>query len=257
MSKKLVLSSGGLDSTTVLYNVVKEFGKENVIALNMFYGQRHKVEIESFKTVTSQLGVEAIEMNISDVFKFNKNCSSLLDGSELELEKGKTYAEELKELEEAGKSSIVATYIPNRNSLFINIAASIAIQKGCDAVYLGAHADDAVKNSCDEGKEELAAYPDCTLAFFEATQKAIFLATGGSVNVMMPLINKSKSEVVAYGIEAGMTPEVFASTWSCYDGNPTETYEVNGKIFNKPCCECATCKDRKKALEDNNILNVY
>ena len=76
--KKLVLCSGGLDSSSMLMNVVKEFKKENVIALNMFYGQRHKVEIQAFRNLVKKTGVESIEMDLSSIFSFNKNVSSLL-----------------------------------------------------------------------------------------------------------------------------------------------------------------------------------
>ena len=37
--KALVLSSGGVDSTTALGLAVKKYGKENVIALSVSYGQ--------------------------------------------------------------------------------------------------------------------------------------------------------------------------------------------------------------------------
>jgi 7-cyano-7-deazaguanine synthase len=257
MKKQLVLSSGGLDSTSVLFNVVKKFGAENVVALNLFYGQRHAIEIEAFDKITSSLGVEAIKMDISKIFDFNKNVSSLLEGSNKQVEQGKSYAQELKEREEAGLNSVVDTYIPNRNSLFINIAASIAIQKNCEAVYLGAHADDAVKEESDKGKDELAAYPDCTKAFFESEAKTIFLATGGLVRVECPLIDKTKAQVVTYGLKGGMTENDFAQTWSCYIGHPTEKYTVNGKEYWKPCCKCATCKDRKAALDANKLFNVF
>lgn len=258
MMKKLVLCSGGLDSSSMLMNVVKEFKKENVIALNMFYGQRHKVEIQAFRNLVKKTGVESIEMDLSSIFSFNKNVSSLLSGSEKELEKGKSYAEELADRESKGLNSVVDTYIPNRNSLFINVATTIAMQKGCDEVFLGAHADDAVKEKSDEGKDELAAYPDCTRAFFESESKTIFLATGGQITIKCPLIDMSKSQVVAYGISGGMTKDDFANSWSCYDGWDGKTYyEVDGKKYPKPCCQCSTCIDRRNAFVSNGLTDLF
>lgn len=228
--KILVLASGGLDSTVLLYKAVKEVGNENVIALNMFYGQKHKVERQCAIWQIQHLNIEYHEADLSEVFKFNPNCSALLQGSDKEI-KHESYAEQLKEL---GGSGTVSAYVPYRNGLFLSYATSVALQLGCDKIYYGAHADDAAGH----------AYPDCTPDFIEAQKKAIYEGTGGEVTMEAPWWDKNKSGVVGEGLLLGMTHEEFEHTWSCYEGGT------------EPCGTCGTCIDRKVAFEANGINDI-
>ena len=56
--KALVLSSGGVDSTTCLGLAVDKYGSDNVIALAITYGQRHTKEIEAAKAVAAYYHVD-------------------------------------------------------------------------------------------------------------------------------------------------------------------------------------------------------
>lgn len=225
MNKVLVLSSGGVDSTTLLYAAVKRVGAENVIALNMYYGQKHDIELKYARWQAEHLGIKYIEKDISDVFKGIENSSALLKGSIKEIAH-ESYAEQLKHTE------VVSAYVPYRNGLFLSIAASIAYGLGCDTIAYGAHADDAVRR--DNGG---AAYPDCTIEFIGAQNNAIWEGTGRKVEIWAPLWNLTKSEVVGYGLENGATREVYAHTHSCYEG-------VEGG-----CGTCGTCIDRRAAFD--------
>ena len=79
--KALVLSSGGVDSTTALGLAVKKYGKENVIALSVSYGQKHTKEIEAAKKVAAFYGVEQLFMDLSKIFQYS-NCSLLQQSTE-------------------------------------------------------------------------------------------------------------------------------------------------------------------------------
>lgn len=225
--KTLVLYSGGLDSTVLLHQAVKKLGAENVIALNMFYGQKHAKEQEYASWQCGRLGAPLYNVDLSEVFRFNKDCCSLLEGSALEIEH-KSYAEQLKD------NKTVSAYVPYRNGLFLSYAASVAIQLGCDTVFYGAHADDAAGS----------AYPDCTPEFIDAQKVAIYEGTGMQVSLQAPFWNTNKAGIVKAGIELGMTKEDFELTWSCYEGKDT------------PCGKCGTCIDRKKAFELNGIYDI-
>lgn len=219
--KALVLSSGGVDSTTCLGLAVNKYGKENVVALSMYYGQKHTKEIGAANKVAKYYDVEHISLDLSKIFEYS-NCS-LLSHSDEEVPK-EAYSEQLKKT----KGKPVSTYVPFRNGLFLASAASIALSKECEVIYYGAHSDDAAGS----------AYPDCSEAFNNAMNEAIYEGSGKQLKIKAPFVNLTKSEVVKKGLELKVPYEL---TWSCYEGKE------------KPCGKCGTCIDRKKAFEKNGV----
>lgn len=225
MEKALVLVSGGLDSTVLLAKVVKELKGENVTALNIFYGQKHAKEAEFAKFQAKKYSVNYITANLSEVFKFSKDCP-LLEGSNNEIPE-KSYAEQIKDM---GGCGVVSTYVPFRNGLFLSYAAAVAIQVGASIIYYGAHSDDAAGN----------AYPDCSYNFIQSMAAAIFEGTGGKIKLEAPFWNFTKKDIVKEGLDLGVD---FSHTWSCYKGE------------DEPCRRCATCIDRERAFELNDTID--
>ncbi|MCR4693771.1 MAG: 7-cyano-7-deazaguanine synthase QueC [Pseudobutyrivibrio sp.] len=219
--KALVCFSGGLDSSVCLGLAVKKYGKDEVLALSIYYGQKHKKEMEASEKVAEYYGVKRITLDLGEIFK-DSNCT-LLEGAEGEVPH-EDYAEQLKKTN--GKP--VNTYVPYRNGLFLSSAASIALSHGCSEIYYGAHADDAAGN----------AYPDTSLAFNKAISEAIYIGSGNELKIVAPFIDKTKAQVVAMGTEIGVP---FELTWSCYEGHE------------KACGVCGTCRDRIAAFELNGL----
>ena len=219
--KALVLFSGGVDSTTCLGLAVAKYGKENVVALSIAYGQKHSKEMEASVRVAEYYGVEHIYLDLAKIFAYS-DCS-LLAHSNQEIPQ-EDYASQLEKTD--GKP--VSTYVPFRNGLFLSSAASIALSKDCGVIYYGAHSDDAAGN----------AYPDCSDAFNEAMKQAIWLGSGNQLTIEAPFVNWSKADVVKKGLELGVPYEL---TWSCYEGGE------------KPCGKCGTCIDRAKAFAQNGV----
>lgn len=191
----LVLFSGGVDSTTCLGLAVDKYGRENVTALSVFYGQKHKKEIEASEKIAEYYQVEHLYLDLEKVFSYS-DCS-LLSHSDQEIPR-EAYAEQLKKTD--GKP--VSTYVPFRNGLFLSCAASIALSKGCSMIYYGAHSDDAAGN----------AYPDCSEAFNEAMGQAIYLGSGNQLRIEAPFVTWTKAELVELGLGLGVPYEL---TWSC------------------------------------------
>lgn len=223
MSKAMVLFSGGVDSTTCLGLAIEKYGKENVIALSISYGQKHKKEVEAARSIAAYYGIELLSLDLQKIFTYS-DCS-LLEQSDAEVTK-ESYAEQLKET--SGKP--VSTYVPFRNGLFLASAASIALSKNCEVIYYGAHADDAAGN----------AYPDCSSAFNDAMGQAIYLGSGNQVRIEAPFVNWTKAKVVGEGLRLKVPYEL---TWSCYEGG------------DKPCGVCGTCRDRAEAFRANGVLD--
>ncbi|HBI60947.1 MAG TPA: 7-cyano-7-deazaguanine synthase QueC [Lachnospiraceae bacterium] len=221
--KAMVLLSGGIDSATCLGMAVECYGKENVTALSVFYGQKHEKEITASEKLAEYYGVEQLKLDLTKIFQYS-NCS-LLQHSSQEIPE-EAYAEQLKKTE--GKP--VSTYVPFRNGLFLSSAASLALSKGCSVLYYGAHADDAAGN----------AYPDCSSAFHNAISDAIYIGSGNQLTVEAPFVAMSKAEVVKKGLELKVPYEL---TWSCYEGKE------------QPCMVCGTCIDRAEAFRLNGIAD--
>lgn len=219
--KAMVLFSGGIDSTTCLGMAIEKYGKDNVIALSISYGQKHDKEIQASDAIARYYGIEHLRLDLTKIFEFS-NCA-LLQHSDQEIPE-EAYAEQLKKTD--GKP--VSTYVPFRNGLFLSSAASLALSKECSVIYYGAHADDAAGN----------AYPDCSSAFHQAISDAIYIGSGNQLKVEAPFVNLTKAEVVKIGLGLNVPYEL---TWSCYEGK------------DKPCGVCGTCIDRAEAFRLNNV----
>ena len=220
--KALVLSSGGVDSTTALALAVSRYGKDNVIALSVSYGQKHDKEIRTAIAVAEFYGVEQLFLDLSKIFQYS-NCSLLQQSTEEIPEE--SYA---RQIEKTEGEKPVSTYVPFRNGLFLSSAASIALSKDCSVILYGAHADDSAG----------FAYPDCSPVFNDAMNQAIFEGSGHQLKVEAPFVNMTKAEVVKMGLELNAPYEL---TWSCYEGKDV------------PCGKCGTCIDRAAAFAANGV----
>lgn len=226
MKKALVLSSGGVDSTTCVGIAVKDVGSENVSTVSVFYGQKHNKELECADKVAEFYNVKHYVLDLSNVLQYS-NCSLMKNSTEdIPM---MSYAEQI---EKNGEGK-VSTYVPFRNGLMLSAVAALAqsIYPDDDVdIYLGAHADDAAGR----------AYADCSEEFTSAMNTAIVIGTYGKVRVFAPLVNLNKAGVVKLGLSIGVP---YKYTWSCYAGG------------DKPCGHCGTCIDRAKAFEANGIAD--
>lgn len=224
MKKALVLSSGGVDSTTCIGIAVKEHGRENVSTVSVFYGQKHEKELECAAKVADFYGVGHYVLNLAGVMEYS-NCPLLSHSSEAI--RHESYAEQIAHDGEG----MVRTYVPFRNGLMLSAVAALAMSIYPDdetVIYLGAHADDAAGN----------AYADCSREFTEAMEKAISIGTYDKVHIAAPLVSLNKAGVVKIGLGLGVPYDL---TWSCYEGGE------------KPCGACGTCIDRAAAFAANGV----
>ena len=177
VKKAVCLVSGGMDSATVLWHTVKNLGADNVKALSIHYGQKGSIELQHAKKECEQLGVERFEMDLSDIFKYNKDYSSYIKGSSKEIE-SKGYSELIEEKLSKGEAPISPEYIPARNPLLLNVAASIGLQLFNNqkfAIVQGIHADDVMKDSVGNSAP---VYPDAV-----AAGSKIYMVDGSSKNI--------------------------------------------------------------------------
>ena len=220
--KAVVLSSGGVDSTTCVAMAVNELGSANVVTLSFKYGQRHEKELESAQKIADFYGLAHYVYDLTSIFAYS-DCSLL--SSSKEKPEHMSYADQIARDGE-GK---VSTYVPFRNGLVLSAAAALAQslypEEEC-GIWIGAHADDAAGN----------AYADCSVAFNESMGRAISIGTYELVKLHAPLNRLNKAQVVAEGLKLGVPYDL---TWSCYEGGE------------KACGKCATCIDRLAAFRAN------
>ena len=221
--KALVLFSGGLDSTVCLGLAVQKYGAGEVMALSVFYGQKHSREMEASEKAAAYYGVKRVTLDLGEIFK-GSSCT-LLQGSQEEI----PHEEYADQLAKTGGAP-VNTYVPFRNGLFLSAAASVALSNGCSEVWYGAHADDSAGS----------AYPDTSPAFNRAVSETVRLGSGGALRIVAPFIDRPKAEVVRRGAEIGVP---FELTWSCYEGKE------------KACGVCGTCRDRRRAFALNHLTD--
>ena len=186
--KTILIHSGGMDSTVLLYHLIQE--GNTVKALSINYGQRHCKELDFAAELTAQLGVEHKIADLRSVTTLLA-CSSLTS-SDIEVPEGH-YAEE----------NMKATVVPNRNMILLSLAAGWAISNRYDHVSYAAHA----------GDHDI--YPDCREEFTDALDKAIRLADWHEVSLHRPFVTKTKADIAVLGAELGVP---FEKTWSCYKG---------------------------------------
>jgi 7-cyano-7-deazaguanine synthase len=214
--RAVVLLSGGMDSATAAA-VALEQGFE-VYALSFRYGQRHAAELEAARQLAERLGVRRHVVLDIDLRAFG---GSALTG-DLEVPKDTP-------LERIG-SSVPATYVPARNTIFLSFALGWAETLGASDIFLGANALD------------YSGYPDCRPEYIQAFERMANLATragieGHRLRVHTPLISLSKAEIVKLGHGLGVE---YSLTWSCYDPAPDGT----------ACGRCEACILRRKGFRE-------
>ncbi len=186
MKDSLLVLSGGLDSTTMLY----DYADSIALAVTFQYGSNHNKREAAFaKYHCEQLGIEHIEIDLAFMGKYFK--SSLLEGADA-IPEGNYDEENMK-----------STVVPFRNGIMLSVAAGLAESRGLKKVMMANHSGDHT------------IYPDCRPEFAEAMGQAINLGTYIGVELVAPYTMLSKSDIVRRGVELGID---YTKTYSCYKG---------------------------------------
>jgi len=208
----IVILSGGLDSTVLLYKMVEE-GRVP-LTLTFDYGQKHRKEIEMAKRTSSLLGLKnlLITLPLDAIF----SMSSLLQGGD-----------EIPEGHYTDKSQ-KSTVVPNRNMILLSFAAGIAEDRGMRDVYYGAHMNDR------------AIYPDCRPEFIEAVSRATQEGTYNRVRIIAPFKDIEKVDIVREGAKLDVP---FENTWSCYKGGERPCGKCGTCVERKEAFKLAGIRD--------------
>ena len=212
IKKAVVLSSGGLDSTTVLAMVRDQ--AFDIFSLSFSYGQRHDFELEAAKKIAAAMQVEQHLVTRIDLGPIGG--SALTD--DIPVPKARRHGQMANE--------IPVTYVPARNTIFLSYALAWAEVLEAWDIFIGVNAVD------------YSGYPDCRPEYIQAFETMANLATKAAVEgkgrfrIHTPLIDMSKAQIIQAGLSLGVD---YGVTHSCYDPAP----------YGLACGRCDACVLRK------------
>lgn len=215
----VVLLSAGLDSTVNFYSALNESNVK--LALTFDYGQRAaKKEIERSKLICDE---KKIPHQVIDLPWLKSLGESSLTHENKTIPSGKNVAIENQGVSEATAKSV---WVPNRNGIFLNVAAAFAESLKAELIVPGFN------------REEAVTFPDNSLDFIRSTRKAFTYSTAIKVDVQCYTIAMTKAEIVELGKKLKVP---FEKIWPCY---------LSNELW---CGECESCKRAKRAFLINQM----
>ena len=186
MKDSIIVLSGGMDSTTLLY----EYQSRIALAVSFDYGSNHNQRELAFAALhCERLGIKHLIIPLDFIHRYFH--SSLLSGAEAVPEGN--YDDE----------NMRSTVVPFRNGIMLAVAAGLAEDNGLQQIMMANHAGDH------------AIYPDCRSAFVQAMDEAVHAGTYNGVRLFTPYTSLTKADIARRGKVLGID---YSETWSCYKG---------------------------------------
>lgn len=218
MKKAVLILSGGLDSSTLGY-WLKANGYNELVCITYNYGQRQVLELAAAKKIAATLNAQHHIIDLTFMQKFLTTSS--LTNHDIAVPHG-----------EYNKENMQVTVVPNRNTMLLSFAWTIACNEQADILAYGAHGGDHY------------IYPDTRPDYFNALNLALRLGTEDSrkinLHLVAPFIHLKKAEIIKIGHELNVP---FADTWTCYEGGNTH------------CGLCGSCQNRKQGFIQAGIAD--
>lgn len=185
----IAIYSGGLDSFTMLNDMLRIYDSIDVLAMTFDYGQRHDKEIAVAKRFCMSQGVghKRVELPFLKQIARHNALTGMLPVPHGHYE----------------DQSMRKTVVPNRNMIFLSVAIAQAIELDCSEVWIGVHAGDHV------------IYPDCRPDFMDAMRRVAHIASYKPVNIFTPYLHMGKAAIIRKGLEFALD---YSKTWTCYEG---------------------------------------
>jgi 7-cyano-7-deazaguanine synthase len=220
--KAVVLSSGGLDSTTVMA-IAKNDGYD-IYALSFDYGQRHIFELQAAERIAAHYRAKARLVIKTDLTIIGG--SALTDA--IDVPKNRRM--------QARPNTIPVTYVPARNTIFLSYALAWSEVLEAADIFIGVNAID------------YSGYPDCRPEYISAFEKMAGLATRTGVEgrtklkIHTPLIYMTKAQIICKGMQLKVN---YGLTHSCYDPDSK----------GRACGACDSCLLRRKGFEEAGVAD--
>lgn len=213
----VVVLSGGQDSMTCL--ALARARHEKVFATSFLYGQKHRRELLQAKEITDRW---AIPHALTDLSFFGEMVTS-----ELTHDNGDTT------LPHAHKPGLPASFVPNRNALFLTIAHAQAQELGAQFIYTGV---------C---QTDYSGYPDCRQEFITALESALNIGYQTDIRIVTPMMNIDKADTFELADQLGVLPEIIEDSHTCYNGDRSVRHE-----WGYGCGQCPACTIRERGFRE-------
>lgn len=213
----IVVLSGGQDSMTCLRLALARH--EKVYAVSFLYGQKHRTELRQAALVADRHGVPH---SIIDLSFFGAMVTSELthDGGDMNAA-------------HANKPKLPASFVPNRNALFLTLAHACAQEQGARLIYTGV---------C---QTDYSGYPDCRQEFISALEASLNIGYETDIKIITPMMNIDKAATFQMAADLECLEEIIEDSHTCYNGDRTARHE-----WGYGCGECPACEIRSKGYTE-------
>ncbi|WP_372663412.1 7-cyano-7-deazaguanine synthase QueC [Cohnella sp.] len=185
--KAVVVFSGGQDSTTCLFQAIRQF--ETVEVITFDYGQRHKLELTSAARIAADLN---IKQHVLDMSLINQLAPNALTRDDIAIEQK--------------EGELPSTFVDGRNLLFLSFAAVLAKQQGARHIVTGV------------SQSDFSGYPDCRDVFIKSLNVTLNLAMNYEFVIDTPLMWLTKAQTWQLADDLGAYDYVRENTLTCYNG---------------------------------------
>lgn len=216
-----ILLSGGQDSFVCLAWALNEF--EKVEAVSISYGQSHAKELQYAAEIAKYFSIQHTIYDIDGFFQATTTSSLLEKGNH--------------NLTHSLANNLPASFVPNRNGLFLTVISNHAFKKGEKRINI-------VIGTCET---DYSGYPDCRDNYVKAKQLELSLGLDRPVTIYTPLMWKTKADTFLMAQEYGKLKELVELTLTCYNGNET-LHE-----WGRGCGTCPACVLRIKGYNEFQI----
>lgn len=216
MVDSVVIVSGGMDSVTLLHYLVKQERRRPAV-ITFIYGQKHQKEVALAQAQAKLAGCEQHLVLDLGLLRPLFAHSALVD-----------VATAVPLMQDVQGDPQPATYVPNRNMIFLALAAAYAETNGVGDIYYGAQ------------RHDMYGYWDTTPQFLAALNEVYGLNRKTPVYIHAPFVQHSKADILRLGFELGVD---YAQTWSCYEGQELA------------CGRCPTCAERLQAFAEVGVAD--
>jgi len=217
--RAITLLSGGLDSVVATWAARREH--QIVLALTFDYGQRAaQREYQAAVQIAEQLQCPHKLISLPWLGRLGDSALTNLQQpipapSEDQID-SPAFAQ--------------AVWVPNRNGIFLNIAAAHCEALNSSGIVCGFNA------------EEAATFPDNSPEFMEAAENFFTYSTGRRLHVLAPTAHLTKAQIVQLGRQLAAPLHVI---WSCYQGGEHH------------CWQCESCLRLRRALVASGLWETW